>query len=200
MPQSEPNLNRFYADYMNKLKQKAAEAVKKALAVTWQEFFVSVEANVRDIFNDVIQHFYADYEPLEYHRTESLYNLLQTRLSPNGDSLSIWFEPSEMSSFRSGYSGEDGLYDQVFRHGWHGGADTIADSKVAKYGAHPDPGVPYWRTPSPYYTHWGRQAQIASRAPLEDFRMRIAEYQQYAMMTEFNRIWERNKSNIKIDI
>ena len=200
MPQTAPNSNRFYADYMNKLKQKAVEAVRKAVAVTWQEFFVSVEVNMREIFNDVIQHFYDDYEPLHYIRDNSLYELLQTRLSPEGDSIAIWFEPSAMTSFRSGYVGEDGLYDQVFRHGWHGGADHIASYKEAKYGVHPNPGVPYWRTPIPYYTHWGDPAKVASMAPLQEFRMRIAEYQRYAMISEFNRIWERNKQNIKIDI
>ena len=194
------DLNSFYEQYMARLKEKAVQAVNVAIKNTWQEFFISVEHNIREIFNDVVSAFYDDYASPDYTRSRSLYDLLVTEIGERGDYLKIWFDPTRMTTFRSGYDGEDGLYDQVFRRGWHGGSDRISSDKIAKYGAHPKPGTPYWRTPVPFYTHWGKPAKISKISPLDDMRRRVAEYEKYAMQSEFLRIWNKHKNNIQIDI
>lgn len=176
--------------YMERVKEALRQEATKALQETYAELFVVVNDKVHKLFEDVIQDFYSDYTPDYYDRGLSLYNILNTKVSQ--DSLEIWFNPEAMTHFRSEYGGEDGLYDQVFRHGWHGGAGSGDD--------HPSLGHPYWRTPVPYYTHWGREAAIAPVVPLDEFKRRINEYQNTDMLSAFMRIWNERASKIKIDL
>ncbi len=180
--------SQFYNNYINSIKNKAKSEVKKAVSKTYQDLFVEVEVDVKDIFEEAVDKFYDDYSPTVYDRNDSLYNLLQTERDVSGNSLSLWFEPEKMTTFRDGYDGDDGLYDQVFRKGWHGGAEKESS------------GVPFWRKPPPYYTYWGRPAKIANTAPLKDIQDSVQEYQSGKMINKFSQIWERNKRNIKIDI
>ena len=189
VPNNNFDFQEYYTRYLENLKSKVKIAVQQALHATWADFFVVVDKRVHDIFNAVIQDFYSDYSPGYYDRHESLYEILQTEVSE--DSLSIWFDPSKMTPFRSGYDGEDGLYDQVFRHGWHGGA--------ASGEKHPATGTPYWRTPIPYYSHWGRRAAVSSVPPLEDMQRRVEDYEKYEMQADFDRAWAAHAKNIKID-
>ena len=172
---------------IEKSRPQIEATVNKIQKETWSDFICVVEEKVRTIFNSVIQDFYSSYTPEYYDRRESMYNILQTEISEN--SLSISFDPSKMTSFRSGYDGEDGLYDQVFRHGWHGGAPSG--------DGHPSSGSPYWRAPVPYYNQWGREASIASVSPLDDFRRRISDYQKYQMHDDFNKLWSLHTRNLK---
>lgn len=188
----------FYSQYMKRLTAKAKAEVMKATEKTYAEYFMYVEKRVREIFNDAIQQFYADYSPALYDRSYSLYRLIQTKIESNGRGLSIWFEPSEMTSMRSGYNGEDGLYDQVFRKGWHGGADKISPDKAERSGAHPQPGTPYWRTPHPLYTAWGRKAEEAETSPLDNMRNMLEKYEKSEFPDMLNKIWKKNRDNIKI--
>lgn len=189
MPRQNVDFAAYYNNYLASLKVKVKDAVNRALRDTWADFFVVVEDKIQTMFNSVIQDFYASYSPDYYNRNESLYDILQT--SVDADSLSIWFDPGRMSSFRSGYTGEDGLYDQVFRHGWHGGAGSG--------DGHPAHGRPYWRTPIPYYNRWGREASMSMVAPLEDMKRRVADYEQYGMQADFDRVWAIHAGNITID-
>lgn len=189
MANNNVDFQEYYTRYLEGLKAKVKVAVKQALRDTWADFFVAVDGKIHKIFNSVIQDFYSGYSPEYYDRDESLYELLQTEVFE--DSLTIWFDPSKMTSLRSGYSGEDGLYDQVFRHGWHGGA--------SKGKGHPSPGTPYWRAPVPYYSRWGREAPVAAISPLDDMRRRVSDYEKYEMQDDFNSIWSVYASNIKID-
>ena len=179
----------YYQNFLKSITKKVEVELKKALHETWADFFVVLDERVHTIFNSAIQDFYSDYSPEYYTRDESLYDILQTRI--DSDSLSVWFDPDKMTAFRSGYSGEDGLYDQVFRHGWHGGAASGAD--------HPSAGVPYWRAPVPYYSRWGHEASMSVTSPLEDIKRRIADYEKSEMQADFNRIWNAHVSEIKID-
>ena len=45
---------------------------------------------------------------------------------------------------------------------------------------------------------WGKAHQ--TRAPLEDFRSRINEYQRTEYQQDYEEIWNKYKSNIKIDM
>jgi len=179
----------YYERYLQSVQTRVREAVNREMKNVWKEFFITADARVREIFNDVVQNFYGSYSTTAYDRNESLYDLLQTEVTD--DSFSLWFEPGNMTAFRSGYSGEDGLYDQVFRRGWHGGAGSG--------DGHPDNGTPYWRTPVPYFTHWGRPAEIAPISPLDDMILRIEDYQQNEMQADFNSIVASHLGNLTLD-
>ena len=186
------NSNNFYTvynEYLETIVKRVRAAVEKAKEDAFADFLVVAEDRIRTIFNSVIQDFYASYSPKHYDRTESLYNLLQ--ITTTRDTLSGEFNSDMMSSFRNGYSGDDGLYDQVFRHGWHGGAGSG--------DGHPDPGRPYWRTPVPYYNRWGHEAAMSDISPLEDFNRRLSDYEKYEMQSDYDMIFSTHINNIKID-
>ena len=136
--------------------------------------------------------------------------MLETKCNKN--ELSISFNPSKIS-YRNGYaesSSSDGvpggLYDLVFRQGWHGGA--MIDGKMRYPVGIYDNGLykPYDGLDNkPYETYddivkfrWGKAHQ--TRAPLEDFRSRINEYQKTEYQQDYEEIWNKYKSNIKIDM
>lgn len=179
----------YFNNYIKGIKERVVTEVRKAAKNAYEDFFIILEDKIRTTFNLVIQDFYGSYTPRFYSRNESLYDVLQTQI--NSDSLRIWFDPGQMTPFRSGYVGEDGLYDQVFRKGWHGGAGSGDE--------HPSPGKPYWRTPIPYYSRWGMEASVSDNPPLEDMKRRVEDYTNNKMQSDFNEIYSRHLNNIKIE-
>ena len=143
------------------------ELLPKLTAEVNKEFSDWQRYEVQQMFKESVDEFYHAYVPSVYPRqgnegSGGLYELLSSNVTgndgllvfnaPNYDEL---YDPSKMHPGRGGY---DGLYQKVFVEGWHGGAEGIASEKVAKYGAHPSPGTPYYRKPVPYYKRWGRPA------------------------------------------
>jgi hypothetical protein len=177
--------SKFYENYMSKLKQQAQKAVQEAQEKTFSDFFAVAEEKVKKIYYETISDFYSDYSPLYYERDYSLYNLLITKKGKGY--LSMSFDPALIAS-RTGYSGEDGLYNTVFREGWHGGAMDY------------NTGYMRWRKPVPYYKYWGRNASHSNISPLFDFRQRINDYQKYEYQNDYIKIWNKNKANIKIEM
>lgn len=197
------DVSKFYRDYFAKLQKAAERAVADALDDAFGDYFEQLEARIKEIFKEEIARFYGDYTPIVYERGYSMFHLLKTKVTKKPAALKIWFDPSEMSSFRdselSGDALQHGLYNQVFRKGWHGGADKISSDKEEKYGRHPEPGVPYWRIPVPYYhVGWGQRAKVADEAPLTAIKRRIAEYQATQSQSDFDEIWARRVNAIDI--
>ena len=199
------NVNSFYKQYMAKLEQKAREAIDRVMPKVWEDFFANADKSVRELFNETIDQFYSEYTPGYYDRTESLYELIQSETSP--EYLKIWMDPDNMSSFRNGYSGEDGLYDLVFRRGWHGGADKGNvtrvhlpgnDEAIERSTPHPESGTPYWRVPDPYYTAWGRKA-YRSDSPLEVLKLKLDDYNSGNNKGDYLDAWEKHVHEIRID-
>ena len=202
MNNSYTDYQKFFDDYMDRLQKRAEVAVRKALVDTNKEYLRAVEKDMRGVFRSAINDFYSDYTPQEYRRTYSLYNLLETRLDESDEDdigLVLSFNPSNMSSYRNGYAGDDGLYDLVFRQGWHGGADKIASEKEFQWGVHPSPGTPYYRKPQKaHYPHWGRRAERANVSPLSDIQSQVEEYQGTVNQALFNQIFNKHISKIKL--
>ena len=121
-------------------------------------------------------------------------------------SMRIWFEPGNMGGFRSGYQGEDGLYDLTFRRGWHGGALRVSEEKSKIYGVHPGylPGgsVSVWRGGGTSFSQsgWGAPAAVSSPSPLLEIKEKFDEYQHEQLRDDFLAIWNQNKYKIQINI
>lgn len=175
----------WYDNYLEDLEERAIIAVNDAMSKTWREYFKNLDNKVHEIFNDVVRDFYKGYNPDFYPRRESMKNILLTEVFDG--CIKISFDPSKMS-FRNGYNGENGLYDQTFRKGWHGGAGSG--------DRHPDPGTPYWRTWD--RRGWGRKAEIANISPLDDIKKRISDYEKYENQADFDKIWEKYERQIKL--
>lgn len=113
---------------------------------TVDEGFAHMDAELQDKFRNLMQEsFYDQYSPEFYvNRNFSLKELLDITLDDNG--FVFEFDSSRITPMRGG---GDGLYEQVFVQGYHGGARA------------PD-GVMRYRTPYPIYVHWGRAASRSS--------------------------------------
>lgn len=192
---------------MSKLQTKAKEAVKDAQKKAFSEYFEIADKKIREIYKSVITDFYRDYTPPRfYDRRGSLYNLIQTQ--HGDDYLQVGFNPSKIS-YRNGYAGEDGLYETVFRQGWHGGAmvhgsmlypiGKYEDGKPRAYDGTYKDGV-YKPYEDEYYKYSWTVANKAAISPLDDFKKRLDAYQESEYQQDYEEIWNKYKSNIKIDM
>lgn len=198
--------NDFYKSYMSKLQTKAKEAVKDAQKKAFSEYFEVADKKIREIYKSVITDFYRDYTPRFYDRRGSLYNLIQTK--HGDDYLQIGFNPSKIA-YRNGYAGEDGLYETVFRQGWHGGAmvhgsmlypiGKYEDGKPRAYDGTYKDGVYKPYEDEDYKYSW-TVANKAAISPLDDFKKRLDVYQESEYQQDYEEIWNKYKSNIKIDM
>lgn len=207
------NQSSFYQSYIKKLQEKAKKAVKEAQEKSFSEYFNVAEKKIKTIYKDTITDFYNSYPNPFYDRRGSLYELIQTKKT--NDYLSMWFDPSKIS-YRNGYAESSsspgvsgGLYDLVFRQGWHGGA-MVHGSMLYPIGKYED-GKPraydgtykdgYYK---PYedenYKYSWTVANKAAISPLDDFKKRLDKYQKTEYQEDYEKIWNKNKSNIKINM
>lgn len=170
--QFEKNIEKYVKDEIIELNNKAIEK-------TFPKFINSVDIQIKNMYESAIDKFYGSYNPEFYNRRGSLYDLLETKYDKATQEYSYDFNPNKITySHRSAGSysrGESGLYNTIFRGGYHGGAYHNGDI--------------YWRTPYPYYKHWGRPAEYEELSPLEDFKNRLERYQNGKMQKDFLRIY-----------
>ena len=147
------DVDQYYDDFYDKLTTLANrvldemnKASKDTVEKTYAEFGMYQRDRIRQIFNDAVGNFYAAYTPTQYDRTYGLYDVLNISYDRYGrvmyDEVLDLLEPSRMHTDRKGGD----LFQKVFMEGWHGGAERIGTSEEI-WGAHPSPGVPYYRKP-----------------------------------------------------
>lgn len=205
----------YYNQLVGRMKASVEKEMDKAMDKTWEEYFISLDTKIHEIFNEAVTNFYADYIPKHDRRNGNpnsqaggLYELLESKADPYG--FSAEFDPGKMSGWQEGksradiqgfYHNEDGLYDQVFRRGWHGGAGSIRKSRISKsvrgYGPHPNPGTPYWGTKSSGRWSWGEPAEIASTPPLTEIQNKWEQFINNEAPQEFIKIRNKHLSQIK---
>lgn len=199
---------KYYESYFQKLQKKAEIAVKEKQKEAIKVFFEVAETKIKKIYKSAIDFFYESYSPHFYDRSGSLYYLLQTKR--NDDYLSVWFDPSKIS-YRNGYSESSssdgvtgGLYDLVFRRGWHGGA-MVNNSMLYPVGKENGSFKAYDGTykdgrykPYEEISYKWAPAVRASISPLNDFRRRLKKYTDTEWQTDYDKIWEHKKSEIKL--
>ena len=160
-----------FIDEVNEVLQdlKSGKFIKKV----FEEAAVSVVEDLDVIFTTCIDLYYADYTPLFYKRTKSLYDVY--KINAIGTSIK-WVVPY---MYPSGHR-VDGkyIYDKMFEEGWHGGAA----SGPPDFYMTPHPGYMAWRKPGPPgcanlkpYSLWGRQA-IRSESPSDHIENEMNSY------------------------
>ena len=168
-------LTDYIEDIMSDNKKRFEEAVKK----TKREFFPLEVKKVEELYRQVADDFYSDYSERKFYKPRgSLKNLFN--IKTDYENLYMDFDPTKIPS-RTGYVGEDGLYNTVFREGWHGGANHE--------------GKMLYRKPVPYYRYWGREAVRTSISPLDDFDKRWDKYQETEFVDDLNRIFDKHFKN-----
>ena len=165
----------IFGPMLERIKENLAEQVNAAIDATWPEFFDVMEGRVNEMFDESVSEFYSGYSPEFYGRTGSLYEVMT--VIRTDDSLTLHFEPSNATVMNNG----DTVYGLAFKHGWHGGATA------------PD-GVMRYRTPYPYYKHWGRPA-VNSGSPYEALKAKVEGFDTQAL---FDSILNRHLANITI--
>ncbi len=184
--------------YIAQLKQEIYKQIEEILEEVYPQLFAVIEERIRTIFNDAIRGFYSDYSPISYKRRNDMYALLETQRGD--DHLKVWFEPGNMGGFRNGYVGEDGLYDQTFRRGWHGAFTrdwTLSgyrqgEGVVVKRGG----GVPW----SSSFVHGGLPTVVSDPSPLTEIKEKFEEYKHKQLRDDFLELWNKNKYKMKISL
>lgn len=192
----------------NDLNKAIADDFREAAYRSIREFIPVVEQDLKDIMEEVADDFYNDYRPgtagernrndwrakasrrqkdrvypQSYHRQYSLYDILDVQTDESAMTISWDFDPSPME-YRSGYNGEDGLYDLVFREGWHGGAQSGP--------RHPGNGAA-WRHPNPFFTEWfDDPAERAETTPLDNWKQQLSNYENRVVAEKFKELLTAN--------
>lgn len=134
-----------FARKLDEIVERAERICVEADKVATKMVKASAETKLRDAFNKAVKDWYDSYTPHEYERRGSLYNIFEINPEDEDGSNLDLFEDSAVMG-RSGDKGTPNLYEHVFEQGWHGGA----------YGD--GYGTPRYRYPTPWYTHWGKDA------------------------------------------
>lgn len=130
------------------------------------------QKDIKKIINRCISDFYHTYKPKYHKRSYSLRYMY--KIKATSDCITINYSP-RFTTVRH-RAPKSYIFDIVFMQGYHGGATDISASKIQKWGEHPDPGTPYWRTPHPEYTSWGIPAK-QDESPRNRIRDALNEYQ-----------------------
>lgn len=191
--------NQGWDEYIDSLYERKAvadkmmlDAINKetqaALKDAHIEFGQYQKAFMQEEFNKAVRDFYDAYDPKYYkeQRRGSLYEIFDAKIGPDG----MVYDETEDYSDSSLYDSDspflvdrnnESLFDKVFKQGWHGGAEKISADKADIWGAHPNPGTPYYRRPGKVlypgevrkrfhrYGRWGKMA-IKTTPPYELFR------------------------------
>jgi len=148
---------------LDRAKDIAEVEFEKEDKLGFAEFGALYKQKIENIYKKSVDDFYDAYTPKVYKRTHSLYDVLSVKTDENGMVISgddiYGFGLSESGAHNLGLSfmdlfdeskmvtgrGGQSLFDTVFIGGYHGGAADISTSKEAVWGAHPQPGKPYYR-------------------------------------------------------
>ena len=128
----------------------------------------------------IITEWYSKYDPIFYDRYGGLYNAFVVRLT--GTNYSVYFGSSLMKDVYN--QSVNWIYKNSFIEGYHGGSRHN--------------GIPYWRTPYPNYTAWGRPA-LRSFSPyyrmVKEMNKKIKEIDKLKQ-DEFDSVLNRVKKSI----
>lgn len=208
---------------VNKYRQKVEKRELKAIDT---EFGAKQLEEYKRAFTKAIDFFYEDYDPMFYERSFSLYDAWDGKTDDDGTVMGtvsltggIVINDSALikgnidggltGGMRSG-DGADILFNQAFIEGWHGGAKTINEDSAKTWGAHPFPGVPYYRKPGwvtypnglkklHRYAKWSRRAErmygAPSGAPKGMFLAMVHNMNETTLLSKYDEIYNEHLDN-----
>lgn len=194
------NINKLVQEIKNAALKQLEDKIEQVRPEFQKNLTQKLDERVRDIFEEVVDEFYASYTPRFYERNEhnGMRKMIQTKITDS--TFSYWFD-EHMLSYRNGYSEEDGLYDTVFRKGWHGGAQ-LGSEMLVPYRTYKNKtpityngnGVNYWspaKWQSPYEKYHSRwqKAKRAPIAPLDNFIKKKEEYEKNDLNKDAQQAW-----------
>jgi len=174
-----------------------SEAFRKIAYDSIREIIPQIGEKYEEIFHWAVNEFYGDYSPEIYTRNYSLYDVVEINADEEDMTISYIGAPENATPFRKGGGT---VFELSFLEGYHGGAasgnytvmpqsDPDDSGFTVRYTPHPDPGTPYWRTPHPWYTDWGRAAEW-SIPPADVFMENKNNYLNTEMIRTFEQLLE----------
>lgn len=127
----------------------ALKKAKKKIEKMNSKYPELYKTELDEVGKSIIARWYSTYDPIYYHRTRSLYHAYKIYL--NGTKLVVDFDKAYMDEYIDRQYNE-WIYVNSFENGYHGGGIP----KEPGYG-----NFPYWRTPYPELTEWGRPALMS---------------------------------------
>ena len=182
--------------YRESLFKVAKEEADKAVETTYTEFGQYQAQIITKIFNDAVNQFYADYKPIPggYTRQYGLRDVLDIAYDHSGVVITghdnrLLFDENEMHRDRKGGD----LFHKVFMEGWHGGAES------SRNGDHPEPGIPYYRTPVDSYRYWGGKA-VRTESPYHIINEALEVAEVPSMTAQLQSILDKNAKIAEMEI
>ena len=176
-----------------------ADAFEKIAWDSVKELMPLLESKYEELFHRAVWEFYGDYSPEIYTRNYSLYDVVEINVDVEGMTISYSGAPENATPFRKGGGT---VFELSFMGGYHGGAasgdytvmpqsDPDDSGFTVRHTPHPSPGTPYWRTPHPWYTDWGRPAEW-SIPPADVFMESKEEFLNRELALMFKKILYEN--------
>lgn len=194
---------------LHKLAERTLEALNeetdRAMDDAMKEFGIYQQQKITEIFKNAVAEFYSAYTPKSYDRTKGLYNVLDLHTDEHGmvitgvNGYQDLFDASQMHGDRNGGD----LFNKVFMEGWHGGAESIAESKADTWGTHPAQGTPHYRRPGfvrypnstkvkwHKYGKWGKAA-VQTKAPYTIIEENLKAAEGAEIFEKFKEISQRH--------
>ena len=178
-------------EYQRRTRELAeGQIIQDTKTNIWIEFGEYQQKRISEIFTSAVDRFYASYDPFYYQRAHSLYDLLDIHgknvygiLEDEDITEDNLFDKSVVTPFERG-GGAEGLYELVFKHGYHGGAKgTDANEEKRSRMS--------YRTPYPHFKHWGRYAKKAKKSPYDEIMSGIEDADD-DIYAEFKRIADKH--------
>ncbi|MCR4717534.1 MAG: hypothetical protein K5656_10160 [Lachnospiraceae bacterium] len=155
-------------------KKKTREEEILSIIQEWRNMTNKASQDIGKQFNKIarleVWKWYKSYSPKEYHRKRTLYHAF--KISGGNGKISVRFSHEFMYPIhRVDKIDPTYIFENSFLGGFHGGAIDGPD--------HPNPGVPYWRTPAPDYPEWSCPAAW-NMSPYSRIEEKFDEYIQKA--------------------
>lgn len=136
------------------LFRSAINTFSKDILKVIEKDLPSIEDELNDTALSIISKWYADYEPLAYHRIMSLKKAF--KVTVNAEKFSIDYDSSYMKDFYHHQSNEY-VFNNSFILGYHGGS-TDKSGTIS---------IPQWRKPLNIYSEWYGTPAPQSFSPYE---------------------------------
>lgn len=150
-----------------KTKQEQLVSLINDWRIMANKYSVRAAKQLNKIARLEVWKWYKSYTPYEYTRKRTLYYAF--KITGENGIINIHFGPELMYPVhRVDKRDPSYIYENSFVLGFHGGAIDGPD--------HPQPGIPYWRTPAPDYPFWSYKAAHHT-SPIDRINKAIDDYE-----------------------
>ena len=183
------------------ISKQFRERTEKIGARVKEDLTKIVANDAKQVFDEAVEKFYADYKPKIYERPSDeghgLYDLYGVEIEGDKfnisvDSDNLTYDPNRVDAVDDQSLFKEYLFEETWNQGYHGGADKISEKKAEKLGAHPHPGTPWYRTPHPSYWSWKENgAAKRTKSPDKMIKEMLKNYPREKYQEIAEQLWDK---------